>query len=69
MQGSMHGAIAMSSDDDSSSVGEESSICYDSDDAEFDVEEMEVGSVACIYTQLVCVTAFVIWLTASNSPA
>ena len=66
----MHGAFAVcSSDDDSSSQGEESPIYYNSDDLEFDAEEMEVGSVACIYTQLVCVTAFVIWLTASNSPA
>ncbi len=64
----MHEVFAVSSDDDSSSQGEERSICYDSD-ADFDLEEMEVGSVACIYTQLICMTAFVIWLTASNGPA
>ncbi len=66
MHDSMHEVFVVSSDDDSSSQGEESSICYDSD-TDFDLEEMEVGSVACIYTQLICVTAFVIWLTAAPS--
>jgi hypothetical protein len=46
--------FAVSSDDDSLSQGEESSVCYESDnDTDFDLEEMDqVGSVACIYTQL-----------------
>lgn len=40
----------------------DASICSDGDE-EFD--GMEAGSVACIYTQLVCVTVVVIWLTIS----
>ena len=48
--------------------GNDSDYHYDSDDDE-DTEcgdGIEVGSVACIYTQLVCVTFFFIWLTASS---
>lgn len=58
------------SSDEASSQGadEHSSICSESSDGsdEFDFDGMEAGSVACIYTQLVCVTALVVWLTVSS---
>jgi hypothetical protein len=59
-----------SSDEATSSQGvdEHSSICSESSDGsdEFDFDGMEAGSVACIYTQLVCVMALVVWLTVSG---
>ena len=48
--------------------GNDSDCYYSSEDGE-DTEcgdGIEAGSVACIYTQLVCVTFFFIWLMASS---
>jgi hypothetical protein len=39
--------------------------CSDDDDCS---DGVEAGSVACIYTQLLCVTAFFVWMT-SNVPS
>jgi hypothetical protein len=42
----------------------ETQCCLDNDRYTGDAE---AGSVACIYTQLVCVTAFILWFTVSGA--
>lgn len=56
----------LASSSDSASQGEERCI-YSDDEEVFDFEEMETGSVACIYIQLVCVASVVVWLTTWNN--
>jgi hypothetical protein len=54
---------------DSNDDGNDSDCRYSSEGDEEDTEcgdGIEAGSVACIYTQLVCVTFFFIWLTSSS---
>jgi hypothetical protein len=55
---------SLSSEGSNDDVYLETQCCLDNDR---NTGDAEAGSVACIYTQLVCVTAFILWFTVSGA--
>ena len=56
--------MSSSQGDDDDGYLATSHFCFDND---MYADDDEAGSVVCIYTQLVCVTAFLVWFTMSGA--